>query len=45
MIDDAKVALSRWQRAAGEKFSPAEPKAEKTRRAIALCVDSLLYAT
>ena len=44
LIDDAKVALSRWPRAAGEKFFPVEPKAMKARIATALWVDFILYA-
>ncbi len=44
LIDDAKVALSRWPRAAGEKFFPVEPKAMKARIATALWVDIILCA-
>lgn len=44
LIDDAKVALSRWPRTAGEKFFPVEPKAVKARIATALWVDFILYA-
>ena len=44
LIDDAKVALSRWPLTAGEKFFPVEPKAMKARIATALWVDFILCA-
>lgn len=45
LIDDAKVALSRWPRTAGEKFFSVEPKAAKARMATSLCVAFILCVT
>ena len=44
LIDDTKVALSRWPRTAGEKFFPVEPRAAKVRMATSLCVAFILCA-